>query len=624
MRKRFGLVAVIALTPFAWAGNRDHPPPLAIKDARIVVAPGKVIEKGTIVFRDGRIEAVGANVTPPPDALVEDGRGLTVYPGFIDAGAPFPIEAAAPEAQKAKEGAQPNLQEDPPLETPEARRKGIRAALDLAQSALVDGDRRNQERRAGFTAALAVPPRGFLAGRSALVALGDRPRRSSILVASSFLHAAFEGPEGERGGYPNTPMGAHAHIRQAFADAARQRELEERAARRAPGPRPAFDPDLAALLPAIDRKLRVAWAADTDEDVQRALKLGAELGLELAITDARHAGKSAAALRRAHVPVILSLAWAPKPKPATLEADPDPPQRKGRSGKPLEGPFFSVRTGAFPMAIDPAPIGTITEGKGKGKGKGKEQAERIDPSQEPRAVFEERERKRAEEVNALKLLHAAGVPVAISSAGLKEPGEVRERLREAIKAGLAEEAALAVLTRDAALVLGVSDRLGTLAVGKLAFATVMTSNLADEKAKVRFTIVDGEKLDAEKIDDDQKLLRLAGKFRFDAGGVKGELWLEPVANRLTARVKVEGKEAALSAVSFENDRLKLTLPKDVLASATKEVPVDAKWIAPDALEGTASFADGARVFRADREAVPHRRGTEDENEHENDPHGGRR
>src|SRR4051794_22346621 len=113
------LALFAVLIPLAvLAAPNEGPPPLAIKDARIVVAPGKTIERGTIVFRDGRVEAVGANVVPPPDALVEDGRGLTVYPGFIDAGCPFPIEATTPEAQKAREGAEPNLQEDPPIETP--------------------------------------------------------------------------------------------------------------------------------------------------------------------------------------------------------------------------------------------------------------------------------------------------------------------------------------------------------------------------------------------------------------------------------------------------------------------------------------------------------------------------
>src|SRR5581483_6994737 len=179
--------------------------------------------------------------------------------------------------------------------------------------------------------------------------------------------------------------------------------------RKAPGPRAAYDPDLEALFPAMDRKLRVAWSADSDEDVARALALGDELGLELAITDARHAAKSAAALRRAHVRVILSLAWAAKPKPATLEADPDPRERRGRGGKPLQGPFYSAAALPVAPSLPPAPIGTATKA-GKGEKGEKTDKDRIDPTQEPRAVFEERERRRAEEVKTLEVLHAAGVP----------------------------------------------------------------------------------------------------------------------------------------------------------------------------------------------------------------------
>lgn len=603
----FSAALLVALGLLALTRAND-PPPFAIKDARIVVAPGKVLEHATIVFKAGVVDAVGTDVTPPPDASIEDGRGLTVYPGFIDAGATFPLEPTTPEAQKAREGKSPNLQEDPPVETPEARRKGIHPALELASSALLEGDARIQERRAGFTLALAVPPRGYLAGRSCLFALGERARRSSVVASPLFLHAAFEGPEGEHGTYPSTLMGAHAHIRQVFADALRQRELEARDTRRQGGLRPPFDPDLDALLPAMDRRLRVAWAASSDEDVARVLKLAKELGLDLAITDARHASKSAALLRREHVPVILSLAWAPVPKPATLEPDPAPPDRKGRNGKPLEGPFWCGGSTAAPpifFSLEPPPIGPE---KKKGPDQKKKDDLRIDPSQEPRAVFEERERKRAEEVGTLHALFRAGVPVALSSQGLKSPAEVRERLREAIKAGLPEEVAVATLTRDAALVLGLQARLGTLERGKLAFATVLTGPLGDEKTKVRFTVVDGERLETERLEDDVKLARVAGRYRFATGALAGELVLSVFAGKLSARLFLEGgKEVAISGVTFENDRVKLRLPREATGKA--EVPVDARWIAPDALEGTASFPEGARAFRADREPEP--RGEDD-------------
>ena len=47
----------------------------AIRNARIVTVSGPEIENGTIVIRDGKIEAVGANVSVPSGAQTIDGRG---------------------------------------------------------------------------------------------------------------------------------------------------------------------------------------------------------------------------------------------------------------------------------------------------------------------------------------------------------------------------------------------------------------------------------------------------------------------------------------------------------------------------------------------------------------------
>ena len=58
---------------------------MAIRNAKIVTVSGPVIAKGTVVVRNGLIEAVGENVAVPADAMVVEGEGLTVYPGLIDA-----------------------------------------------------------------------------------------------------------------------------------------------------------------------------------------------------------------------------------------------------------------------------------------------------------------------------------------------------------------------------------------------------------------------------------------------------------------------------------------------------------------------------------------------------------
>ena len=58
----------------------------AIMNARIVTVSGAVIENGTILIQDGKIAAVGANLSVPASAEKIDGKGLSVYPGMIDAG----------------------------------------------------------------------------------------------------------------------------------------------------------------------------------------------------------------------------------------------------------------------------------------------------------------------------------------------------------------------------------------------------------------------------------------------------------------------------------------------------------------------------------------------------------
>src|SRR5678816_3332232 len=68
----------------------------AITNARIVTVSGPVIERGTVVIRNGLIAAAGANVSAPSDARVIDGAGLTVYPGLIDSYTNLALPEAAP------------------------------------------------------------------------------------------------------------------------------------------------------------------------------------------------------------------------------------------------------------------------------------------------------------------------------------------------------------------------------------------------------------------------------------------------------------------------------------------------------------------------------------------------
>ena len=85
-------VSVIAATilPVALNGQvRMTVPPqaeaVAIQGATIHTVTNGVIEDGTIIFNDGVITSIGANLDIPAGTRVVDGEGKHIYPGLIDA-----------------------------------------------------------------------------------------------------------------------------------------------------------------------------------------------------------------------------------------------------------------------------------------------------------------------------------------------------------------------------------------------------------------------------------------------------------------------------------------------------------------------------------------------------------
>ena len=57
---------------------------LAIRGATIIPVVGERIESGTILISDGRIEAVGKDISIPVEAKVIDATGRFIMPGMIN------------------------------------------------------------------------------------------------------------------------------------------------------------------------------------------------------------------------------------------------------------------------------------------------------------------------------------------------------------------------------------------------------------------------------------------------------------------------------------------------------------------------------------------------------------
>lgn len=183
------------------AGLRHNTPAVhALVHGRIVVAPGRIIEKGTLVLRDGLIEAVGAEVQPPADARVWDMAGKTLYAGFLDAYSELTVAPSAPSGAAYWNS----------RVTPQTR---------ADQHLTADRDANKKLRSQGIAIRLIAPTGTIIKGTSALATTGDDSPSQTILKEQAALHLQLTTARGERDSYPNSPMGAMTLVRQAFYDA---------------------------------------------------------------------------------------------------------------------------------------------------------------------------------------------------------------------------------------------------------------------------------------------------------------------------------------------------------------------------------------------------------------------
>jgi imidazolonepropionase-like amidohydrolase len=470
MSKRCLLVAAVlalALVGLALPSSAQRPGNLrptvfAIRDARVVTEPGKTLTRATVVIRDGLIEAVGPDVKVPADALAIDGKGLTVYAGFLDALSNWGFDNALRRSESGPPAAE-DLASEALAATKPDNRKGMTPEFQVATALKAEDDQADNWRRAGFTAHLIAPDGGIFTGQSALVSLSGAPPREAVLRSPVAQHQAFRLTGGTD--YPRVLMGLIAHARQTLLDAghyARAWEAYEKAER--VGNRPPLDPALADLGPALAGKMPVVFEADSRDAIDRALDFAAEFKLRPILFGGSHAYQAVDRIKSEQVPVLVRLNF-----------EEGPPTRLGRRG----------------MGTPPPGLPTPPAAAG-------EEPERL--TLPPRAK-EDRERKQKEERHNAAALHAAGIPFAFSTQGLpadKPWDKFRENLRKAIAEGLPPDAALQALTVDAAKILGVEKQLGTISPGKAAHLVVMDGDFQDEKTIVRYVFADGIRFEYEK------------------------------------------------------------------------------------------------------------------------------
>lgn len=282
-----------ALAAGALAGERE-PSAYLIRNVRIVPVSAPVIERGSILLRDGRIAALGARVSSPRGTSVTDGRGLTAYPGMIETDTRIGL-----------------------LEIP-----SVRATLDTTElgdmnphllaarafnphSELIPVTRVN-----GVTTILARPAGGAISGQAALMNLaGWTAEEMAVRVRGALIVNWGAGGGGRRGGggrppegegsAQETPSGSRAEALTRLFNEARSYTLP------AAGSETPVDQRLAELQPYAQGKLPVILNADRQADLRTAVAFGEAQKLDYLLSGASEADQVLPLLKEKKVRCLL-------------------------------------------------------------------------------------------------------------------------------------------------------------------------------------------------------------------------------------------------------------------------------------------------------------------------------
>jgi imidazolonepropionase-like amidohydrolase len=478
-------------------GLRENTPAIhALINVRIVPEPGREIAKGTIVVRDGVIEAAGTDVQPPADARVWDLAGKTVYPGLIDAYSEQNITA------------NPRNQGSPhwnPQVTPQ---------FDVADHYSVAESLNEKLRGQGITVRLVAPGTRIIKGQSAVVTTGSTDTTRAVLrrgVAQHFRLTVARG--GNRDNYPNSPMGAVALARQTMLDA----DWYGRAWAAWRGnntlPRPEKNDALETLAACLAGEQPAILDAPNEQYALRADRFAREFGLSAILRGSGREYRRLDEIKGTGRAVIVPVNFPQPPAVGTLEESHDV------SLEQL-------------MHWDHAP----------------ENPSRLDE---------------------------AGVPIALTSFGLRDQATFLAAIRRAVERGLKPESALKALTTTPASLLGLAERHGKIAPGMAANLLVTDGDLFAKKTKVVETWVDGERFEIERTpefdprgtwelevtgDDDRVLklqLRIAGTAPKPSGTIG-----KPAGD------EAQRDQIKLAHVSAAEGQLRLRFDGEI-ASATK-------------------------------------------------------
>lgn len=275
-----------------------------IKNARILIGDGSVIENGVIAF-DEKIRYVGKAYDGAACETI-DASGLTVTPGLIDAHCHVGLfgDSTGFEAADANEDSDPVT---PQLRAIDGINPQDRAFLEA--------------RRAGVTSVVTGPGSANAVGGqfAAVKTFGVCVDDMVIKAPCAMKMALGENPKtvyNDKNQTPVTRMGTMALIRELLFKARNYRdELRAYEEDSEENEKPDFDIKLEAMLPVIERGIPVKVHAHRADDICSAIRLAKEFDIRVTIEHCSDGDLIADVLEREKLPVMLGPTLTDRSKP---------------------------------------------------------------------------------------------------------------------------------------------------------------------------------------------------------------------------------------------------------------------------------------------------------------------
>jgi imidazolonepropionase-like amidohydrolase len=276
----------------------------AITNARIVTVSGAVIENGTVVIQDGRIAAVGAAVSVPANAEKIDGKGLSVYPGMIDADTNLGLAEIGQGANATMDVAETG--------TMNANAKAILAVNPHSSHV-------NVTRVNGITTVQTAPSGGLIAGQSAVINLNGSTQSDMAVLPAAGLVINFPRVSTFGGFTPGVgPVSVDFNeaikrrdsqideLRKIFKNAENYGRAKDAHAKDKTLPNPPTDLRLEALVPYVRGERPIFFTVERERDVRAVSRFVGETKVKGVILGGQEAWKASDELKKNDIAVIYT------------------------------------------------------------------------------------------------------------------------------------------------------------------------------------------------------------------------------------------------------------------------------------------------------------------------------